>query len=104
MFAVCTAAFLEETRGILTEAKIRYLPWGARLMTLECSTRFLTDYLEGDEYFRTNRPGRNLDRARTQFKLVRVVEDCWEEMNAIVRGLPRLRSVDMQIGSCAKTL
>mgnify|MGYP000052007147 CR=1 FL=1 len=43
-------------------------------MTLECGTRFLTDYLEGDHYFHTARPNHNLDRARTQFTLVRQME------------------------------
>ena len=46
------------------------LPTGAVLMTYECGMRFLTDYLDGDVYFRTHRPGQNLDRAHTQFKLV----------------------------------
>ena len=46
------------------------LPWGAVVMTYECGMRFLTDYLEGDVYFKTHRARHNLDRARTQFKLV----------------------------------
>ena len=50
---------------------LEYLPWGARLMTLECGIRFLTDYLEGDHYFHIRYPEQNLDRCRTQFKLVR---------------------------------
>ena len=47
------------------------LPLGAKLMTLECGLRFLTDYLEGDHYFAVARPTHNLDRTRTQMKLVR---------------------------------
>ena len=39
-------------------------------MTLECGIRFLTDYLEGDHYFATHRPGQNLDRTRTQVKRI----------------------------------
>ena len=54
-------------------------------MTLECGIRFLTDYLEGDHYFHTTRPGQNLDRARTQFKLVQDMESCWSAMEAIVQ-------------------
>ena len=50
-------------------------------MTLECGIRFLTDYLEGDHYFATHRPGQNLDRTRTQFKLVHDMEEHWDEMN-----------------------
>ena len=49
-------------------------------MTLECGMRFLTDYLSGDTYFHTTRDGQNLDRCRTQFKLVKDMEEQWEEM------------------------
>ena len=54
----------------ITQREKELLPWGAVLMTYECGMRFLTDYLEGDVYFRTHRPKQNLARARTQFKLV----------------------------------
>lgn len=84
LFSVYTGAFLEGTGGALTDNEVAYLPWGARLMTLECGMRFLTDYLTGDSYFRINRPGQNLDRTRTQFKLARDMEDHWDEMGAIV--------------------
>ena len=83
LFETYTAAFLSEAGDALTEAEIRYLPWGAKLMTLECGMRFLTDHLEGDGYFHISRPGQNLDRARTQFKLVSDMEAQWEQMNAI---------------------
>ena len=55
------------------------------MMTFECGTRFLTDYLQGDTYFKTSRPGHNLDRARNQFKLVADMEKRLEEMRAIVK-------------------
>lgn len=55
-------------------------PIGARMMTLECGLRFLTDYLEGDVYFRTSRPGHNLDRCRCQFAQVADMEAKEEEM------------------------
>ena len=84
LFETYTAAFLSEAGDALTEAEIRYLPWGAKLMTLECGIRFLTDYLEGDVYFHTSRPGQNLDRTRTQCKLVADMEEHWDELNAIV--------------------
>ena len=54
-------------------------------MTLECGVRFLTDYLQGDHYFRIHRPEHNLDRCRTQFKLVAEMEQCWDEMAKIVK-------------------
>ena len=84
LFEAYTQAFLEGTAGALTQAELDYLPWGAKLMTLECGIRFLTDYLEGDRYFHTQRPGQNLDRCRTQFKLVADMEACWGEMQAVV--------------------
>ena len=85
LFAAYTAAFLEGVGGALTNTEIEYLPWGAKLMTLECGIRFLTDYIEGDHYFHTGREGQNLDRCRTQFKLVEDMEAHWEELAAIVR-------------------
>ena len=69
----------------LTEKERETLPLGAKLMTLECGLRFLTDYLDGDHYFAIHRPEHNLDRARTQFKLVRDMEDKWEDMCRIIR-------------------
>jgi hypothetical protein len=90
LYAVYAEAFLEGVGGVLTETEIRYLPWGAKLMTLECGIRFLTDYLEGDTYFRTSRPGQNLDRCRTQFKLVSDMEAHWTEMEAVAaKHLPK---------------
>ena len=85
LFTVYLDAFLEGSEGALSDKEIEYLPWGAKLMTLECGIRFLTDYLEGDVYFHTSRTGQNLDRARTQFKLVSDMEAHWDEMAAIVR-------------------
>ena len=83
LFEAYTRGFLEGAQGSLTEAELEYLPWGARLMTLECGIRFLTDYLEGDHYFRIHYPEQNLDRARTQFKLVSDMEKCFDEMERI---------------------
>lgn len=84
LFEVYTRGFLEGAQGSLTEAEMEYLPWGARLMTLECGIRFLTDYLEGDHYFHIRYPEQNLDRTRTQFKLVRDMEEQFQAMSAIV--------------------
>ena len=53
-------------------------------MIFECGMRFLTDYLEGDIYFKIHRKNHNLDRCRTQFKLVKDMESKWEMMNKIV--------------------
>ena len=85
LFDIYTKGFLEGAAGTLTDAEKEYLPWGAKLMTLECGIRFLTDYLEGDTYFKIHRDGQNLDRCRTQFKLVRDMEARWDEMAAVVK-------------------
>ena len=84
LYEVYARGFLEGAQGSLTPAELEYLPWGARLMTLECGIRFLTDYLDGDHYFRIHRPEHNLDRCRTQFKLVRDMEEQFEAMAAVI--------------------
>ncbi len=85
LYEAYTRGFLEGAQGGLTAAELDYLPWGARLMTLECGIRFLTDYLDGDHYFRTHYEGQNLDRCRTQFKLVADMEAQFDDMKAIVK-------------------
>ncbi len=85
LYEAYTRGFLEGTDGCLTDAELEYLPWGARRMTLECGMRFLTDYLEGDHYFRVGYPEQNLDRCRTQFKLARDMEEAFLEMMRIVK-------------------
>ena len=84
LYEVFTRSFLEGARGSLTPAELEYLPWGARLMTLECGLRFLTDYLDGDHYFHVSHPQQNLDRARTQMKLVKDMEEQFDAMAAVV--------------------
>ena len=85
LYEVYTRGFLEGAQGGLTKTELEYLPWGARLMTLECGIRFLTDYLDGDHYFRIHYPTQNLDRCRTQFKLVKDMEERFDAMAAVVR-------------------
>lgn len=84
LYEIYVQSYMEGAQGALTKSELEYLPWGARLMTLECGIRFLTDYLDGDHYFRTSYPGQNLDRCRTQFKLVADMEEQFEEMKRIV--------------------
>ena len=68
----------------LTQKEVELLPLGAKVMTMECGVRFLTDYLDGDHYFAVHRAGQNLDRARTQFKLAADMEKKWSDMQKIV--------------------
>ena len=63
------------------------LPEGAKMMTIECGMRFLTDYLEGDTYFKTKYADHNLDRCHTQFKLVADMESKWDKMKEIVKNI-----------------
>lgn len=84
LYEVFTKGFVEGCAGRLTDREIELLPAGAKMMTYECGMRFLTDYLEGDHYFKIHRPEHNLDRARTQFKLVADMEAKWDQMQEIV--------------------
>ena len=87
LFETFARGFIEGCDGRLTAEEIVLLPVGAKMMTLECGMRFLTDYLAGDTYFRVHREGHNLDRARNQFRLVASMEEHWDEMNAIIARL-----------------
>ncbi len=85
-FEAFTKGFLEELPSI-TEEELKLLPFSIKLMTYECGSRFLADYLNGDVYFKTHYPEHNLVRARTQFKLVADIEEKMDELNAIVAKL-----------------
>ena len=85
LFEVYTRGFLTGCGGSLTELELQMLPIGAKMMTLECGTRFLADHLNGDVYFRIHRENHNLDRCRTQFKLVADMESKMDQMAEIVR-------------------
>lgn len=82
LFAVYTRGFVEAA-ATLTDLEVQMLPMGAYVMTLECAVRFLTDYLDGDLYFKTNYPTHNLIRARSQMALCADMEAKWNEMSRI---------------------
>ena len=84
LFEQYVKGYMSTLRGSMTPAEAKNLALGAILMTYECGIRFLTDHLEGDVYFRIKRENHNLDRARTQFKLVSDMESVFDQMNAIV--------------------
>ena len=84
LYEVFAKGYLSTAGASMRMAEKKSLAWGARLMTLECGIRFLTDYLEGDHYFHIARPDHNLDRARTQFTLVRQMEEVYDQMLEIV--------------------
>jgi hypothetical protein len=68
--------YLHAARGFLNPVEIQHLPFSAKLITLELAIRFLTDHIEGDIYFKTQRPGHNLDRCRNQLQLLKSMEEC----------------------------
>ena len=83
-FRAYTEAYLDELGDSVTERELELLPFSAKLMTLECGMRFLTDHIDGDHYFRIHRENHNLDRCRTQFKLVSEMEAKMDDMKRIV--------------------
>ncbi len=84
LFEHFTKGYLEETGEILTTRERELLPFSAKLLTYECGIRFLTDYLNGDTYFKIHREKHNLDRCRTQFKLVYDMEQKMEDMKKVI--------------------
>ncbi len=88
VFATYAAGYLAALADVITLAERQYLAFSARLMTLECGLRFLGDYLDGDRYFRVHHPRHNLDRCRTQFKLVAEMEAQFDAMQAIIAASP----------------
>lgn len=84
LFGRYVEGFLLECGDSLTEKEIQVLPLGAWMMAYEQGVRFLTDYLEGDRYYKIQRERQNLDRCRTQFCLVKDMERKMEQMQKIV--------------------
>ncbi|MCH5249247.1 MAG: aminoglycoside phosphotransferase family protein [Lachnospiraceae bacterium] len=85
LFELYTNGYITGCGGQLTKQEIALLPMGAKMMTYESGIRFLTDYLQGDTYFKIHRANQNLDRCRTQLKLLYKMENQWDIMNEIVK-------------------
>ena len=85
VFRALVKGYLEGAQGCLTQKEMELLPFSGILITYEIGLRFLTDYLDGDLYFRTARPDHNLDRCRNQFALVQRLMEKEDELNAITR-------------------
>jgi hypothetical protein len=104
MFRALARGYLGEAIDFLTPEEIDLLVFSGRLITFTIGLRFLTDFLEGDVYFRVHRDGQNLDRARAQFALVRSMEEQAKEMERVVRRLVRtLRQPPRGVGRNGKT-
>ena len=87
LFRAFTKGYLEGCGKMLTELEIKMLPYAAKMLTLECGIRFLADHIAGDVYFKIHREGHNLDRCRTQFKLVEEMEQKQQELENIVNEI-----------------
>lgn len=87
LFTAFTQGYLSMAKGFLNRVELDHLAFSVKLMTLETGMRFLTDYIDGDRYFRVERPDHNLDRARTQLKLVADMEAKMMRMEAIIRDV-----------------
>ncbi len=87
MFQSIVDGYLDAAHEFLTPAEIEQLAFSGKLITLEIGIRFLTDYLEGDQYFKTSKPNHNLIRCRTQLKLVECIE---EELPAMEQYVQRV--------------
>jgi aminoglycoside phosphotransferase (APT) family kinase protein len=91
MFEALVEGYLEAAGDFLNQTEVDHLAFSGKLITLEIGIRFLTDFLEGDVYFKTHRDGHNLDRCRTQLKLVERIEEQEVEMEKFVRKVRRGR-------------
>ena len=89
MFQSIVEGYLSAAHGFLTQAEIDQLAFSGKLITLEIGIRFLTDYLEGDPYFKVSRPNHNLIRCRTQLKLVECIEQELPAMEQYVQRVAR---------------
>lgn len=87
MFEALLRGYLSTAGAVLTEAEKLLLATAGKLITWEQGIRFLTDYLAGDRYYKVHREGHNLDRCRTQFKLVESMEQQEDEMERLVRAV-----------------
>ena len=89
LFTAFSEGFIANTADRLTDVELKSLPLGALVMTYENALRFLADYLDGDTYYKIDRPAHNLDRARCQCRLLTDMEAKRDSMYAVVDGLCR---------------
>jgi hypothetical protein len=87
MFEALVRGYLSSAGGCLEEAEKQHLVFSGKLVTFEMGLRFLTDYLAGDTYYKVSLPDHNLDRCRTQFKLVDSIERQEDAMNLFVHSI-----------------
>ena len=89
LYAAITEGYLSAVGEMLSPTEIEHLPSAGRIITIETGLRFLTDYLEGDRYFRTSRTDQNLDRCRSQFALVRSINAQMDALQSLTAEVAR---------------
>lgn len=87
IFSAFAKGYLEEAGSFLTEKEIEYLPFSAKYITYEQVLRFLMDYIDGDNYYKTKSEDHNLIRTRAQYKLLTSIEEQFDEMKKVVKNL-----------------
>ncbi len=87
IFKAFTKGYIEETKSFLTEKEVEYLAFSAKYITYEQVLRFLMDYIDGDNYYKTKAPDHNLVRTRAQYKLLTSMEEQFDVMNSVVKEL-----------------
>ena len=87
MFEALVRGYLSAASGFLSAAEKQYLAFSGKLITFEQGVRSLTDYLAGDVYYKVSREGHNLDRCRTQFKLIESIEAQEDKMQRLVESV-----------------
>jgi len=87
LFEAVARGYLKGAGGFLSKEEVESLIFGAKVIVFEQGIRFLTDFLAGGRYYKASRPGQNLDRCRTQFKLLETIEQQESEMNRLLQSL-----------------
>lgn len=85
IFKAYTRGYMETAKAFLTPLEISLLPYGGRLLTYMQTVRFLTDYINGDTYYKIHSPKHNLIRTKAQFKLLKSLEEHAEEMDGFMK-------------------
>jgi Ser/Thr protein kinase RdoA (MazF antagonist) len=87
IFEAYAKGYLETAKGFLTPLEVELLPFGAKLLTYMQTVRFLTDYLDGDTYYKIKHPEHNLQRTKAQLKLLLSIEESYPKMLELIRSL-----------------
>jgi hypothetical protein len=87
MFEALLRGYIQRAGDLLTIREKQLLADAGKVITFENDVRFLSDYLNGDHYYKVHRPGQNLDRCRAQFKLLESIEEQEDQMNRLIESV-----------------